>query len=389
MKDLSDRHVRAVAADHTAPHSYFVFADGRLLRVAAGSTQAEPVVDVPNILEVGRGTGDGRLEGKPLEVRLYVHGPWVCVTERFGTNAALINTADRTVRELTRADYHSDVSSYSIGFVERAGRTLLIAQTEWNRLDVFDAGTGANLTEREVYIRDSGLHDADGATVYDRHNYIDYFHSLLHVSPDTGHFLSNGWVWSPVDVVRVFSTEAFLTDFEKTSVTVSTAFGYNWDRPATFIDDHTFVLALDADDENDKDTEDEDAPYRQLAFFDIPDLSSATDAPDWLEPRALVDCEVFARNQYGEVKGELHYDPESGHLIAQTDGDGAYILSLEGEVVTHLPDLSLASPPSHGDFGSRSGGSGGWSYAARHRTFHRWADGSGIEERPLPGVGRR
>ncbi|MFD1374503.1 hypothetical protein [Actinoplanes sichuanensis] len=382
MTDLSDRRVRAVAADDTAPHSYFVFTDGRLLRVAAGSTRAESIVEVPNIREAGHGTGDGRLEGKPLEVRLYVHGPWVCVTERFGTNAALINTTDRTVRELTRADYHSDVSSYSVGFVERAGRTLLIAQTEWNRLDAFDAETGANLTEREVSRSDT-----------EETNYIDYFHSLIHVSPDTRHFLSNGWVWSPVDMVRVFSTEAFLTGYEPTSVPVSTAFGYNWDRPATFIDDHTFVLALDEDVDEDRDEDrDEDdgaRPYHQLAYFDVPDPSAAEDAGRWLEPRELVDCDVFARNQYGEVKGELHYDPESGHLIALTSDNGTHVLSSAGEIVAHFPDLNLATPPSHGDFGSAFSGSGGWSYAPRHRMFHRWIDGSGIEERPLPTDGRR
>jgi hypothetical protein len=40
-----------------------------------------------------------------------------------------------------------------------------------------------------------------------------------------------------VDVVRVFSTEAFLTGYEPTSVSVATAFGYNWDRPCAFVDE--------------------------------------------------------------------------------------------------------------------------------------------------------
>ena len=221
----SNRPVRAVVPDDGVPHSYFVFADGQLLRVGVASAQAEVVAEVPNILEVGHSTGDGRLKGKELEIRLYAHGPWVCVTERFGVNASLINTTTGAVRGLSRTDYHSDVSSYSIGFLDRDGRTLLIAQTQWNRLDVFDAETGANLTEREVSIRDAGRRNEQGK-VYDRTNYIDYFHSLLLVSPDARHFLSNGWVWSPVDVVRVFSAEAFLTGYEPTSIPVATAFGY-------------------------------------------------------------------------------------------------------------------------------------------------------------------
>ncbi|GLW33793.1 hypothetical protein [Actinoplanes regularis] len=381
-KILSDRRVRAAAPDDRVAHSYFVFVDGLLLRVGAGSMQAELVAEAPNIREVG--TGEGRLAGEELEIGLHVHGPWVCVTERFGTNASLINTATGTVRELGRKDYHCDVSSYSIGFLDRDGCTLLVAQTEWNRLDVFDAETGVNLTEREVFIRDSGRRKQQGVVEFDSSNYIDYFHSLLHVSPDSRHFLSNGWVWSPVDEVRVFSTEAFLTGYEPTGIPVGPAFGYNWDRPCTFVGDRTFVLALD--DTTDTLDADEIAEYtyRQLAFFEIPDLPSTGPADQWLEPSSLVDCDIFPRNQHGEVKGKLHYDPESGCLVALTDGDGCVVVSLAGDVLARMPDLSLASPPSHGDFGSRYSGPAGWSYAPRHRMFYRWIDGAGIEERALP-----
>ena len=74
-----------------------------------------------------------------VQIKLYVHEPWVCVTERFGTHAALINLEKASVRELKREDYHADVSSYSIGFLRRDGRVLLVHQTEWNRLDIMDA----------------------------------------------------------------------------------------------------------------------------------------------------------------------------------------------------------------------------------------------------------
>lgn len=366
---LAGRRVRAAAPDDRVRHSYFVFADGRLLRVGAGSAEAEVVAEVPNIRQVG----DDGPAGEELEIQLYAHGPWVCVTERFGVNAALVNTDTGAVRALSRADYHADVSSYSIGFLERDGRTLLVAQTQWNRLDVFDAESGANLTGRDVFCRDSGRRDEQGRKLYDERNYIDYFHSLLHVSPDSRHFLSNGWFWSPVDVVRVVSTEAFLTGYEPTSLPVSTAFGYNWDRPCAFVDDRTFVLALD--DSVDVLDADETAAYghRQLAFFKIPDLLRPGGMDRWLEPAAYVDCDVFPRNEHGEVKGQLHHDPESGRLVALTDGAGCFVLSLDGEVVAHAPDLGTA---------------GGWSYAPRHRVCYRWVDGTGIEERDLPTARR-
>jgi hypothetical protein len=102
----------------------------------------------------------------------------------------------------------------------------------------------------------------------------------------------------------------------------------------------------------------------------------------------LVDCDVFPRNQYGEVKGELHFDPVSGCLIALTETAGFLVVSLDGEIVARAPDLSLASTPSHGDFGSRYSGCGGWSYARQHRVFYRWTDRAGIEERALPTARR-
>ncbi|MEV0132996.1 hypothetical protein AB0H83_31600 [Dactylosporangium sp. NPDC050688] len=184
--------------------------------------------------------------------------------------------------------------------------------------------------------------------------------------------------------MRVVSTEAFLTGYEPTSIPVTTAFGYNWDRPCAFVDDRTFVLALD--DSVDLLDEDETADYRyrQLAFFTIPDLPRPGDADRRLAPNSFADCDVFPRNEYGEVKGQLHYDPESGCLVALTDGNGCFLVSLDGDVVAHLPDLSIASPPSHTDFGSSYSGPSGWSYAPQHRMFYRWVAGTGIEERDLP-----
>jgi hypothetical protein len=145
---------------------------------------------------------------------------------------------------------------------------------------------------------------------------------------------------------------------------LGTAFGYNWDRPCAFVDDRTFVLALD---------DDEAASYRyqQLAFFEIPERPSTGHPERLLEPSWFVDCDVFPRNRYGEVKGELHYDPGSGCLVALTEDNGSFVVSVDGDVVARLPDLSYSSPS-------------GWSYAPPHRVFYRWLDGTGIEERAVP-----
>ncbi len=44
--------------------------------------------------------------------------------------------------------------------------------------------------------------------------------------------------------------------------------------------------------------------------FEIPDPPTNASTDWWLEPSSWVECDVFPRNQYGEVKGEPYYDPE-------------------------------------------------------------------------------
>jgi len=80
-------------------------------------------------------------------IKIYYHYPYICVAERYGVNASVVNIASGQVLNLKRKYYHCDVSSYSIGFVERDGRMLLIHQTEWNRLDMTNFETGELLTE--------------------------------------------------------------------------------------------------------------------------------------------------------------------------------------------------------------------------------------------------
>ncbi|MCL2092208.1 MAG: hypothetical protein FWH11_13580 [Micrococcales bacterium] len=359
--------VRAVVDDDRATHSYFVFADGQLLHVHPGDTAGEVVASLPSIGEVAHGVGDGRSDGEKLELRMYSHGPWVCVTERFGLHAALVDTATGGVREMQREDYHADVCSYSIGFLERDGRTFLVAQTAWNRLDVFDVETWQCLTEREVEHPDK--------------NYLDYFHSLLHVSPDSRHFLSNGWVWSPLDMVMAYSTKTFLQGWDPTGVPFRGS-GYNWDRPCTFVDDETFVVAVDNDglDEPPRIGEQTstDRPYHQLARVKLPHFPQGQ-----IEDVSYVECDAFRPNAYGEVKGELHYDPVTARLVALT-ADGACAVSLTGEILARLPDVTT-SQPSHGDLGSRYSGTSNWAYSDTHRLFYHWDDATGIQEQAFPG----
>lgn len=381
--DLSTRTVRAVAAVDDDPRDYFVVADGHLLRTTGRGPEADVVCALPDIQEVG---GPGRWEGEPLELRLTVHGPWVCVTERLGQNAALVDTVTGTARALSRGTYHEDVSSYSVGFLERDGRTLLICQTDWNRLDVYDAATWDHLTARDMTQETQETNERGETRVVPGKNFSWLFHSSLHVSPGSRHFLGQGWVWSPQDKVAVYATDDFLEGWEPSGMLVDGR-GCNWDRPATFVDDETFVLALDdllagehLDEEDEAGYE-----YEQLGIFTIPSPLTPGRESRWLQPTARVACDVFPVGAEGEVVGELHLDPVTGHLVA-LNARGAFLVRLDGTVVEHLPDVTGAAR-SVFDHAPVADLDTGWWYDRGRRRFYRWRDGAGVEERAFSETG--
>jgi hypothetical protein len=122
-------------------------------------------------------------------------------------------------RECARGDHCADVSSFAAGFLERNGRVQFICQTDWNRLDIYDAQTGECLTEREVYCKEikESYTDENGKWIrpeYDEKNYFDFFHSLIQVSPGQKRFVSNGWFWAPQGKMAFFDTEEFFETFE-------------------------------------------------------------------------------------------------------------------------------------------------------------------------------
>jgi hypothetical protein len=308
----------------------------------------------------------------PIEI--YYHHPYVCVTERFGLNAALVDIRSRNITKFSREDHEARVSSYSIGFLERNGHTLLIHQTEWNRLDITDLDTGILLTDREIKCDRIETKKDDGTTEVDyvENNYLEHFYSLLHVSPDYKSFLSNGWIWTPVDNIICFRVDDFLERWDPSAVQTGYFGGYNWDRPCTFIDNDTFVAVVD--DNYDPDDDDrKELQYFPLHFYHVSDMGKEK----YLEPFLKIECEAFALNEYREVKGYLYYDKTSNALVAMTP-EGTYLVGTDGKVLRSIPDVS-AYGDMHGDFGSAYALQG-WKYNQEFRLFYR-ADNTGkIEE---------
>ncbi|MCL1992820.1 MAG: hypothetical protein FWG66_07720 [Spirochaetes bacterium] len=370
---LAELKIKAIAASDKYEGHYALYAGKWLFVVDIAKKTITKRVNLPNIREKDSELGEGRVEGKELEIAIVFRHPYICITERYGLHAALINLDSGTVRELEREDYHCDVSSYSADFLEREGRVLLICQSQWNRLDIYDAESGENLSEREVYWRKSSEKKEDGSTLYEYKNYLNFFHSRLHISPDGKHFLSNGWVWHPQDSICLFETETFLSDFEPSAVWLEgyRSSGYNWDRPCTFIDNNLFVVALDDErSAGELDQEElEGYEYRQLAFYRVDgDRIETRYGSTLMNPCEAVTCSAFTPQEYGEVKGRLYYHSAKARLVAIT-ANGAFAIRLTGEITACIPDV-FTGPKRLG-----------WGYSPEHDVFYTWQEGAGIVEK--------
>ncbi|WP_232817763.1 hypothetical protein [Brachyspira hampsonii] len=193
---------------------------------------------------------------------------------------------------LQREDYCSKYSSYSNEFCIINDEIHLITQTKWNTLNIINLKTKEMITDINRDKKEFG---------------IDYFHSNLLVSKDYKHFLSNGWVWNPVDCIRYFNIEEFLMLYEKCQTDVVNEYisSYNWDRPLTFIDKKRFVLACDNTNFND-----EDFIYNQLMFYNIDDIkidNSYNNEYRYLESYKSININLFSLDENNEVHGKLYF----------------------------------------------------------------------------------
>jgi hypothetical protein len=210
-------------------------------------------------------------------------------------------------------------------------------------------------------------------------NYIDYFHSLLHVSPNGEYFLSNGWIWHPEGQILCFRTDDFLERYEPSNVPIDYSNSYNWDRPCAFIGDNRFVIATDVLKHQPYDASLENYRYRQLLFY-RPDTPVGVNqyGERTLVREREVPCGAFRPDKEGHVRGELAWDAKYGFLAAVTP-DGAFAISVDGEVLESLPECKCQKGrPS----GSRNNLYSGWRYNPERHLLYNWSqEANAIEER--------
>ena len=334
---FEDKTVLAIQCSNTQDERYALFCDDNGLYHGNDKDGFELLSVLENINHSNR------------FIKVYYHFPYICVTERYGLNAAVVNIVNKQILNLTREDYHCDVSSYSVGFFESNGRIFIIHQTQWNRLDITDLETGELLTKREIIYRETGETGTSEFGTFrkmESKNYIDYFHSLIHISPDGKHFLSNGWVWTPWDNIICFETDTFFEEYESCGKHIDYYRGYAWDRPCSFVGNDTFVIAACKDGiiagEGVTEADLKEPPtYHQLLFYKLSEVKSGMYTYSGYEnynnvPLAYsdkADCDVFTFDEEDEItSGEIHYKHETESLIILSE-KGAFELTLAGEII--------------------------------------------------------
>ena len=199
-----DRHeVLDIAPLHDAPGAQWLLLDaaGMLSRLHADEGTWGLAGHIPVLAEPEQPPWNNHV----LTPRLYVShsGRFAAVVHDYGTRGVVVSLEDsRVTLQLHGGDYHHETVPFSFCFLEHDGRTLVVHRTDWNRLDISDAGSGELLTARGPTRYRSG--EARPA------HYLDYFHGRLVLSPDRTRVVDDGWVWHPVGIPTVWSIEAWL-----------------------------------------------------------------------------------------------------------------------------------------------------------------------------------
>jgi hypothetical protein len=141
------------------------------------------------------------------------------------------------VRSLQRGSYRPENSLFPVALFLQKNRTLLVAGSDWNRLELIDLTDDRVLSERPPVIYDKDKRPE---------HYLDYFHGSLAVSPGGSTIADAGWIWHPVGVVRAWSVQGWLQNpwesEDGPSLRTFASRDYFWDGPMCWIDDHTLAV---------------------------------------------------------------------------------------------------------------------------------------------------
>jgi hypothetical protein len=168
-------------------------------------------------------------------------GRFAAVVWDHGQYGAVVDLAERgrvTVR-LDREDHRNYTTSFPFAFLSDG---TLVAATNWNRLDRFDAATGELLTPRDTDWRKGEERPAD---------YLDYFHGRLTVSPTGAWLVDDGWVWAPVGISTLIDLIAWQggATYAAENGRDLTYRDYAWNQPVAWVSDTVAAIQRIGDDD--------------------------------------------------------------------------------------------------------------------------------------------
>jgi len=220
-------------------------------------------------------------------LRFYSHGAYFCIVAD-GAIAGIVLHKDRSdySKQLSRGDYHVEHCSFPIAFYEQNNYTYLIHGVEWNQLAITCLETDECLTTN----RDETIED------------LDYFQSLLYISPNGKQFLGNGWVWSPYDIITLYTINDFLKGYESSSSFLNfiDSSGYNWDRPLCWLNNQLIATIHYPTEESTI-----KCPYCELLIYDLT-LEKVT---------RKIPLEHLQADASGDIFGELYFNQQHGYFI--------------------------------------------------------------------------
>lgn len=168
-----------------------------------------------------------------------------------GQTKVLILRRGDIQREVNRSYYFAGDYEYPIAiFRLNSGREVIAhCPDEYSRLEIEDLVTGEVLTKSPS------------------RKPADFFHSRLVASADGRYLVSAGWLWHPVDDVRVYSVEAALSDPTHLDGDGLGIKAWAEESSATFMGDGRLAVALHGIE--DEGTSEVDSGRTDLRLFDL------------------------------------------------------------------------------------------------------------------------
>lgn len=248
----------------------------------------------------------------PKNLRVSVALPYFALAEDYGQKGIVLSIKKRKYHyPFERGDYHVEHCSFPLALFEKEEELHLIHGSDWNRVEHINLTKNLSLIPLNPEEEDEKK--------------LDYFHSSIQLSPNKDEFLSNGWMWSPFDIIYRFKLEDLHQAKWKSAqyVEIPPTTGYNWDRPLCWINNNLIAVGYTPLEDEEKKL-DANTPSEILIY----DLTN-----DHINK--IIRTDGFAVNKEGEVWGELYYHRELDAFILLNSIKGLTIIKRNGQTLYH------------------------------------------------------